>query len=96
MQLHERCIPSFLFEEAGKQGVDFDTDVAWVRAQLRETSNFRRNLKPEFQTNFFTGQPWHEEDSPGNYTIRQNQQEIEYVWYDIDGGEHAIPLFQTN
>jgi hypothetical protein len=67
-----------------------------VRQQLVETSDLRREIGSNFQTNFFSGQPWHEEDSPGNYTIRQTAQGIEYLWYDIEGGEHVVPLFLNN
>jgi hypothetical protein len=93
-QLHERFIPAFLDDEASKQGTNFEPDVAWVRMQLRENSIFRRNLGPDSQTNYFTGQPWQEEDSPGNWTARQTAEGIEYDWYDIEGGEHAVPLFR--
>jgi 4-amino-4-deoxy-L-arabinose transferase-like glycosyltransferase len=44
------------------------------------------------ETIYFTGQPCREEDSPGNYTLRQNGRRIEYVSYDIDGGEFAEEL----
>jgi hypothetical protein len=92
MLLHH-SIPSYLEEEAGGKGTNFTPDIAWVRMQLRDTSDFRRNINPKFQTNFFSGQPWCEEDSPGNYTVRQTAGGIEYIWYDIEGGEHAVPLF---
>ena len=82
-----------LDDKSDKQGNRFTPDIAWVRQQLGETSVFRRELHPDCQTNFFSGQPWHEEDSPGNYTLRQTAEGIEYVWYDIEGGEHAVPLF---
>jgi hypothetical protein len=79
-----------------KPAANFTPDIAWVRQQLVETSDLRREIGSNFQTNFFSGQPWHEEDSPGNYTIRQTAQGIEYLWYDIEGGEHVVPLFLNN
>src|SRR5581483_7732759 len=45
-------------------------------------------------TNYFLGQPMREEDSPGNYTLRETTNGVEYVWYDVDGAEHPAPLFQ--
>jgi hypothetical protein len=39
------------------------------------------------------GLPWREEDSPGNYTLRQTAEGIDFVSYDIDGAANAAPLF---
>jgi hypothetical protein len=33
-----------------------------------------------------------EEDSPGNYTIRQTDEDFEYIWYDIEGAPQIVPL----
>jgi hypothetical protein len=79
---------------AGEQTRSFPPDLAWVRSQLAETSSFRRDALQYAQTNYFTDLPWREEDSPGNWTARQTADGIEYVWYDLEGGEHAIPLFR--
>ncbi len=35
-------------------------------------------------------QPPHEEDSPGNYTLRQTTNGVEFRWYDAEGGEHLV------
>jgi hypothetical protein len=94
MLLHGHSIPAYLEQEAGGKGTNFTPDIAWVRMQLGESSDFRRKLDPDFQTNFFSDQPWREEDSPGNYTVRQTAVGIEYIWYDLEGGEHAVPLFR--
>jgi hypothetical protein len=51
-------------------------------------------LDARFQTNLFSGDLWHEEDSPGNYTLRRIPEGIQYVWYDIEGGESVVPLFK--
>ena len=53
-------------------------DLNWVRQELREGSAFRKSLEPDWQTNLFTGLPWHEEDSPGNFTLRQGSDGVEY------------------
>jgi hypothetical protein len=104
-QLHQN-IPIALELAAEEKGSNFTPDIAWVRAQLGESSIFRSKLgqtvdflhdtHSQGQTNFFNGQLWHEEDSPGNCTVRQTAEGIEYVWYDIDGAEYAVPLFRTN
>ena len=91
--LHGGTIPKMLENNASEQGSDARHDIAWVRTQLVETSSLRRHLLPDSPANFFSGQPWHEEDSPGNYTLRQTAEGIEYIWYDIDGGEQVVPLF---
>ena len=93
MALH-RQIPDMLEWQARGQGTNFVPDAAWVRNQLSETSSLRRNGWPLSETNFLTGQPWREEDSPGNWTARQTAAGIEYVWYDLEGGEHVVPLFR--
>jgi hypothetical protein len=98
--LHGSFIPQALDFQAREQprnaATDFMPDIPWVRQQLDQTSDLRRRLGSHFQTNFFSGLPWHEEDSPGNYTIRQTAEGIEYHWYDIEGGEHVVPLFRKN
>lgn len=78
--------------QPGKPAVNAD----WVRHQLVITSDFRKSFPDMLQTNRFSGAPWMEEDSPGNYTIRAGQEGIDYLWYDMDGGETVVPLFRTN
>jgi len=102
-QLHQN-IPIALELAAEEKGSNFTPDIAWVRVQLGESSIFRSKLgetldfRPDIhsqtQTNFFTGRLWHEEDSPGNCTVRQTVEGMEYVWCDIDGAEHVAPLFR--
>ena len=43
----------------------------------------------ENKTNFVTGESIREEDSPGNYVIREMDGKMKYFWYDINGAEHA-------
>ena len=69
-------------------------DAAWVRQQLAENSQFRRALGEYQQTNPVTGQPWREEDSPGNCTLRETADGLDYVWYDLNGAENVVPLFR--
>jgi hypothetical protein len=38
--------------------------------------------------NYYLGGPLHEEDSPGNYTIREVNGQLEFVVYDAQGAEH--------
>jgi hypothetical protein len=30
----------------------------------------------------------------GGYTIREATNGVEYVWYDLEGGENIVPLFE--
>jgi hypothetical protein len=96
--LHKDEIPyeleHFQTNEAARIGGAFKPDAAWVRQQLAVTSELRRGLESRFQTNLFSGQLWMEEDSPGNYTVRESTNGVEYVWYDLEGGEHIVPLFE--
>jgi drug/metabolite transporter (DMT)-like permease len=68
------------------------TNLEWIRQQLNENATFRRLLPDRCQTNLFTGEPLREEDSPGNYTVRQNKNALLYIWYDLDGGENILSL----
>jgi hypothetical protein len=38
--------------------------------------------------NYYLGGPLHEEDSPGNYTIREVNGHLEFISYDAQGAEH--------
>jgi len=38
--------------------------------------------------NYYLGGPLHEEDSPGNYTIREVDGHLEIVTYNDEGAEH--------
>ena len=96
--LHENEIPLELgylqSQEAARRGGEFKPDAAWVRQQLAETSEWRQELGNRGQTNLLSGQLWREDDSPGNYTIRETTNGIDYVWYDLEGGENIVPLFK--
>lgn len=87
-------LADFHTNEIAKVSSTLKPDATWVRQQLAETSAWRQGLGERCQTNLFSGQLWREEDSPGNYTIRETTNGLEYVWYDIEGGENVIPLFE--
>ena len=95
--LHESEIPTSLQIELtslnASGGPPFQPSVEWVRRCLAENSPFRTNVLATEGTNQFTGQPWREEDSPGNYTLRETTNGIEYTWYDFDGAAHSDLLF---
>ena len=80
--LYNSEIPLVLNDEMSKMdqqsGGKFQPDAAWVRRQFSETSELRTNELASCQTNSFSGQPWHEEDSPGNFILRQTAEGIEY------------------
>jgi len=86
----------FLSDEAAqienKNGGKFKPNLAWIRQQLSEIAPLRNNLTAYEQINSFTGQPVHEEDSPGNFTLTESPAGILYTWYDIDGGTNIINL----
>jgi hypothetical protein len=46
-------------------------------------------------TNLFTGQPVREEDSPGNYILRQRNGQIEFVAHDPEGAPVVLGSFRT-
>jgi hypothetical protein len=87
-------ITSMLENRASTQRWNFSPDLAWVREQIADSIRISEQLRTFVRTNFFTGQPCREEDSPGNYTLRHTAEGLEYVWYDFEGGEHPIPLFR--
>jgi hypothetical protein len=70
-------------------------DAAWVRRLLagRLTDDYATYIR---LTNLFLAQPLREEDSPGNYTLRETTNGLDYVWYDVDAAEHVEPLFRKS
>ena len=96
--IHKYTVPTGLAglytNELARVGGTFRPDASWVRQQLAETSVWRQGLGDRYQTNWFSGQLWREEDSPGNYTVRETTNGVEYVWYDLEGGENIVPLFK--
>jgi hypothetical protein len=57
-------------------------DVEWVKwAAYRNWENWDNDL---------LGGSIHEEDSPGNFTLHQNGDELEFIIYDSRGSEHVM------
>ncbi len=56
-----------------------------VRAELDSPVNRR------WSTNAFTGQPFREEPSPGNYTLLDDQGRLRLTVYDFDGAPTRVP-----
>jgi hypothetical protein len=100
MQSLHRSVHSELFKHVvmaqQQENEKTKIDADWIRRQLVETATFRKQLPTDLQTNMFTGEPWREEDSPGNCVIRQTSEEIEYVWYDIEGYQNILPLVSVS
>jgi hypothetical protein len=46
-------------------------------------------------TNPLTGERIGYEDSPGNYTLEQTDKGTIYIWYDMAGVPHRVPLWDT-
>jgi hypothetical protein len=41
------------------------------------------------EENPLLGGPVREEDSPGNYVLRETTNGVGFFWFDVDGGEHS-------
>ena len=61
----------------------------WLRMYVRTNLASDTNL---WHKNYLMGGLVREEDSPGNYTIRQTEEDFEYIWYDIDGAPQIVLL----
>jgi hypothetical protein len=61
------------------------SSLADARAVVKSAENEYPELTRE---NFLLGGPVHEEDSPGNYTFRENTNGVQLIWYDSNGAEH--------
>lgn len=88
-----RCLTEIISQTQRTSGTSFVPDLDWIRKQLIETSPLRESLDVKMQKNIFSGVPWHEEDSPGNFTLRETASGIDYNWYDIDGSEHTVNIY---
>jgi hypothetical protein len=75
-----------LGSESGKLPSQGDRILEMARARL---TTFWSTPGKRWRHNVFTGLPVHEEDSPGNYVLRDSPDGLEYVWFDADGAEHA-------
>lgn len=57
-------------------------DLSWFRYAQRSGTKSWENL--------LVGGDVREEDSPGNFTLRENGDELEFVGYDSQGAEHVL------
>ncbi len=73
-----------------KNPPSLESQTSWLREKLKVGSDARKELDSKLNVNRFTGMPWHEEDSPGNYTIHQESNDVVAVWYDSHGHENEF------
>lgn len=56
-----------------------------------------QQLAPELEDtelrNGFTGEPIREDDSPGNFTLRETERGVEFVAHDATGAGHVVTVF---
>jgi hypothetical protein len=85
-------VADLLEREAERAG---RTDLEWTRKRARELWRGWPGVVPE--GNLFgipeRGAPAEEEDSPGNYAIREHDGGIEYVRYDEHGEPTVVSRF---
>lgn len=99
MQSLHRSVHSELLKQIGaaeQRDGRGKVHASWIRQQLAESAAFRKQLPGSLQTNLITGELWREEDSPGNCVIRQISNEVQYVWYDIEGYQNVLPLMSLS
>jgi len=77
-----------------------DLTITWLRQRVEflahsENSPMRESFRKYDTpfTNWFTGGPIIEEDSPGNFQIMVKGDTYQYVWYDGHGRAKSEPLF---
>ena len=63
------------------------SSLAEARAILKKVENQYPKLTEQ---NLLLGGAVREEDSPGNYILRQSTNGVDFVWFDADGGEHGL------
>jgi hypothetical protein len=61
------------------------TSLTEARAALTKIESSYPKLTEQ---NYLLGGRVREEDSPGNYILRQSTNGVEFVWFDAGGGEH--------
>lgn len=62
------------------------SSIVEARAALKKIQNSNPKLVEE---NPLLGGPVREEDSPGNYVLRETTNGVGFFWFDVDGGEHS-------
>jgi hypothetical protein len=74
-----------------------ELELSELRLALAErlaTANADKRSSVTF-TNLFTGQPVRDEDSPGNYVLRQRDDQFEFVAFDPEGAAVVLGSFRT-
>jgi hypothetical protein len=77
-----------------------DLTLAGARSMFASLTNSMSTQNPgrrgyQWWDNVLLGGTIHEEDSPGNYTLRETSKGVDYVTYDAQGAEHvywSLPL----
>jgi hypothetical protein len=67
--------------------------MAEARAKLQDVTSNSINSPKRFWGNWrndLVGGQVHEEDSPGNYLLRETNQQVQFIIFDADGGEHVL------
>jgi hypothetical protein len=76
---------AYLYED------DIQTNHASSLAESRAILKTIKVSEPKLTAeNLLLGGPIREEDSPGNYVLRESTNGVEFVWFDADGGEHNL------
>jgi hypothetical protein len=57
---------------------------------LSEARAIAAQAATNMQDNVLLGGSIREEDSPGNYVVRQTTNGFEFVWFDRNGGDHTL------
>jgi hypothetical protein len=66
--------------------------LAEARAKLQDVTSNSINSPKKFRGNWhndLVGGQIHEEDSPGNYLLRETNQQVQLIIFDANGGEHV-------
>ncbi len=56
---------------------------------LSEARDVVEQMAKQMPENLLVGGKTREDDSPGNYVVRQSTNGFEFTWFDADGGEHV-------
>jgi hypothetical protein len=67
-----------------------ETNHITTLAQSRAVIEKIQTMYPTLDENTFFGGPIREEDSPGNYVLRQATNGVEFVWFDASGREQTL------
>jgi hypothetical protein len=80
-------------DEANKERLGFQPGAAWIRSELAKYFAAQNASQSALAVNPYVGGSWREEDSPGNYLLRQTREGLEYVWFDVNGSERIEEVF---